>query len=91
MYLVAFARASNPATHSWAQMESFSFEGIEFGESSPSLSIFSPLSTNSLTNVALLRGGEHTNTEERKLIHYVQLIKNRGLMQTSIKYLAGGC
>lgn len=55
LYLVAFARASNPATHSWAQMESFSLEGFEFGDSNPSLNSFSPCSTSSLTNVALLK------------------------------------
>lgn len=52
-YLAALGRASSPASHSWAQMDSFSFEGLEFGISSPSLSIFSPLSTNSFTSVAL--------------------------------------
>lgn len=55
LYLVAFARASNPAMHSWAQMESFNLEGFEFGDSNPSVNIFSPWSTSSLTNVALLK------------------------------------
>lgn len=58
--LVALGRASSPASHSWAQMESFSFAGFGFGISSPSLSIFSPLSTNSLTNVALSEKNRRT-------------------------------
>lgn len=50
-------------------MESFSFEGFEFGSSSPSLNIFSPLSTSSLTNVALLKkkNPQINNTHMHKL------------------------
>lgn len=53
LYLVALAKASRPASHSWAQMDSFSLEELVFGDSSPSLSILSPRSTSSCTNVAL--------------------------------------
>lgn len=58
LYLVALFRASNPATHSCEQIESLSLEGFGFGDWSPSLSVFSPCSTSSLTNVALIEKGE---------------------------------
>lgn len=54
LYLVAFGRASNPMAHSSAQMESRSSKCVEFVDFSPSLSFFSPRSTSSFTNVALM-------------------------------------
>lgn len=55
-HLLALSRASCPARHSWEQMPSFSLEGLQLGEVRPSLSIFSPRSTSSFTNVALATG-----------------------------------
>lgn len=44
-------------------MPSFSLEGFEVADSSPSLSIFSPRSTSSFTNVALVRDARENESQ----------------------------
>lgn len=54
LYLAALSRASRPASHSRAQMDSFTFDALKFADFRLSRKIVSPLSISSLTNVALV-------------------------------------